>query len=65
MAKMNSRWRKGAVRYSGDRVVESSHWVRDPLGGKRRVVKAVTEVLFVLQGHEPYGWKNGAKVRKV
>lgn len=63
--KMNSRWRKGAQRYSSERTVELAHWVREPDGGRRLERKAVTEILFVQRGHEPYGWKNGAKVRKV
>lgn len=62
---MNSRWRKGAQRYDSKRTVESSRWVNDPAFGKRLVRKVVTEVLFVAYAHEPYGWKNGARVRKI
>lgn len=70
MAKLGSRWvgtkqPRKVPRYSPDRSVESAHWVREPGGGRRRVVKAVTEILYVQMGHEPYGWRNGAKVRKV
>jgi hypothetical protein len=73
MSKRNSRWRtstkehgaRTVARYSPDRVVESSHWVKEPSGGRRRAVKAVTEILFAVMSHEAYGWRNGAKVRKV
>jgi hypothetical protein len=65
MAGINSRWRKGAQRYGGDRTVESAHWVRTGDGGRRLVRKAVTEVLFVQMAHEPFGWRHGAKVRSI
>lgn len=63
--KMNTRWRKGAPRYSSERTVETARWVKQPDGGKRLERKAVTEILFVARAAEPYGWKNGAKVRKI
>jgi hypothetical protein len=66
MAKMNSRWRKGAQRYDGKRTVERAHWVKDSVSGARRLVrKAVTEILFVAQAHEACGWRNGARIRKI
>ena len=65
MSKINSRWRKGAQRYSEKRTVELTRWVKDFAFGHRLVRKVVTEILFVAMGREPYGWKNGAKVRKV
>jgi hypothetical protein len=65
MSKINSRWRKGAQRYSSKRTVESARWVKDPSFGRRLVRKMVTELLFVEQGHEPYGWRHGARLHKV
>ena len=67
MAKINTRWGKGAQRYGSDRTrtVETAHWVKDPAGGRRLVRKAVTEAVFVQSAHEASGWKNGAKVRKI
>jgi len=63
--KLRSRWGKNAQRYSSERTVETANWVKEPDGGRRLNRKAVTEILFVQRGHEPYSWKNGAKVRKV
>ena len=63
--KMNSRWRKGAQRYDGKRTVETARWTTNADGFMRLERKAVTEILFVARGHEPYGWRNGAKVRKI
>lgn len=65
MSETKSRWNKGAQRYDGKRTVDSAHWVKTQDGGRRLVRKSVTEVLFVAQAHEPSGWKNGAKVRKI
>lgn len=70
MSKTNSRWHLPGVvssvpRYDGKRTVETARWVKHPDGGKRLERKAVTEILFVARAAEPYGWKNGAKVRKI
>jgi hypothetical protein len=65
VSNINSRWRKGAQRYSSDRTVESVQWVRNPEGGRRLVRKAVSEVLFVNLAHELPGWRKGARLRKI
>lgn len=62
--KLKSRWGKGGQRY-GSAPVESSTWVKDPNGGHRHVRKSVTEILFVQTVHEAFGWRNGARVRKI
>ena len=58
--KMNSRWRKGAQRYSSERTVESS--AGD--GEGRRSSSRLTEARWVEAQHEQPGWRNGARIRK-
>jgi hypothetical protein len=65
MSKSKSRWRGGAQRYSTTRTVEHASWVPDLGGGLRLVRKMLTEAAFVAVHREPYGWHNGARVRKV
>lgn len=62
--KLNSRWRKHAQRYSSDRTVEQTRYVRQPDGSRRRKTDAPTEVAFVARLREPAGWRNGARVSK-
>jgi hypothetical protein len=62
--KMNSRWRKGAVRYDPKRTVEHTRHVRQADGSRRRETDAPTEVRFVERAHETAGWRKGAKIRK-
>lgn len=64
MSKPNSRWRKGAERYSTKRTVEDVRHVRDPDGIFRRETDAPTEVRFNDRRHSPPGWRNGARVTK-
>jgi hypothetical protein len=61
--KMNSRWRKGAERFSSKTTVEHARWVKDPNGGRRLEKDAPTEVRFVERCHAQPGWRNGAKIR--
>lgn len=62
---MNSRWRKGAQRYSSDRTIEHTRYVRQPDGSRRRKTDAPSEVQFVSRLRETFGWRNGARVRKL
>jgi hypothetical protein len=62
--KMNSRWRKGAVRYSPKTTVEATRFVKQPNGGRRRETDAPTEVRFCERLHASPGWRNGARVSK-
>jgi hypothetical protein len=62
--KMNSRWRKGAVRYDEKRTVEQTRHVKQPNGSRRRESDAPTEARFVERSHEQPGWFRGARVRK-
>ena len=59
MAKLNSRWRKGAERYSPKRTVDDRRLV-----GDRYETDAPTEVRFIERKHSPQGWRNGARVTK-
>jgi hypothetical protein len=61
--KLNTRWRKGAVRYSSDRTIEHARWVRQPDGARRLEKDAPTEARFVERLHQQPGWRNGARVR--
>jgi hypothetical protein len=61
---INSRWRKGAQRYSTDRTIEQTRFVRQPNGYRRRESDSPTEVRFVERVHEATGWHNGARIRK-
>jgi hypothetical protein len=63
--KMNSRWRKGAARFSPKTTVEQTRFVKDADGYRRRVSDAPSEARFVERSHEAAGWRNGARVRKV
>jgi hypothetical protein len=65
MAKMNSRWRLGAQRYSTKTTVEHSRSVRQADGSFRREVDAPTEARFVERTHEAAGWRKGARIRKL
>lgn len=62
--KMNSRWRKGAIRYDTKRTVDQTRFVRQPDGTRRRETDAPTEVKFCDRVHESAGWRNGARVTK-
>lgn len=62
--KINSRWRNGAVRYSTDRTVEHTRYVRQPDGSRRRKTDAPTEAAFVERLREPADWRKGARIRK-
>jgi hypothetical protein len=62
--KVNTRWRKGAQRYSTDRTVEHARWVRQPDGGRRLERDAPTEVRYVERAREAPGWRRGARVRQ-
>lgn len=64
MSKMNSRWRKGAQRYSTERTVEHTRFVREPSGHFRREVDAPTETRFCDRLHQSAGWRGGARGRK-
>ena len=59
MSKMNSRWRKGAERYSAKRTVEDRRLV-----GDRYENDAPAEVRFIERKHSPAGWRNGARITK-
>lgn len=50
--KLNSRWRKGAERYSSKRTVED-----------RTHKDAPTEVRYNERRHEQPGWRNGARIK--
>jgi hypothetical protein len=62
--KLNSRWRKGAVRYSSDRTVEHTRYVRQADGSRRRKTDAPTERVFVDRLRDADGFRNGARVMK-
>lgn len=62
MASINSRWRKGAVRYSSERTVEQTRFVRTARG-IRRVTDSPTEVKFCERSRQPFGWRGGARGR--
>jgi len=65
--KMNSRWRKGAVRYDSKRTVEHTRFVRQPDGSRRKESDSPTEVKYCERAHERAGdgWRKGARIRKV
>ena len=62
--KLNSRWRKGAQRYSAERTVDRTRQVRQADGKYRRETDAVTEPRFVESIHEGPEWRKGARIRK-
>jgi len=63
---MNSRWRKGAIRYSQERTLDDARWVRESATSRHKRLErdAVTEVAFCERRHEQTGWSRGARVRK-
>jgi hypothetical protein len=63
--KLNSRWRKGAVRYSTERTVEVTRHTQQADGKRRRETDAVSEPRFIERLHEATGWHRGARVRKL
>jgi hypothetical protein len=64
LKKLNSRWRKGAQRYSTERTVDHVRHVMQADGKRRREVDAVAEPRFVERAHEAAGWRNGARIKK-
>jgi hypothetical protein len=64
MSKLNSRWRKGGVRYDPKRTVEQTRHVRRTDGSVRRETDSPTEVKYCERVHEATGWRNGARIRK-
>lgn len=64
VSKMNSRWHKGAQRYSTTRTVEHARWVKGPDGGWRLEKDAPSEARYVERVHAVPGWRSGARVRK-
>jgi hypothetical protein len=64
MAQINSRWRKGAERYSTSRTVAQTRSVRQPGGAYRQEADAPTEVRYVERMHSSDGWRNGARIMK-
>ena len=61
---MNSRWRKGAERYSTKRTVDDTRYVRQPDGACRKEADAPTEARYNERRHSPQGWRNGARITK-
>ncbi len=64
-SKINSRWRKGAQRYSTKTTVEQTRHVRQANGSRRKESDAPTEARYVDRAHEVAGWRNGARVQKL
>jgi hypothetical protein len=64
MSSINSRWRKGAVRYDTKRTVEATRYVTQPNGVRRKETDSPTEVKFCERLHANPGWRNGARVSK-
>lgn len=62
--KINTRWRKGAQRY-GSTTVEHTRFVKTSDGARRKKTDSPSEVIFVSRLHEPTGWRNGARVKKL
>lgn len=65
--KLNSRWGRAAMRYSGDvklRPMEDARWVRNARGVFRLLVDRVSELVYVSRRRETFGWFHGARVRK-
>lgn len=65
--KMNSRWRKGAVRYSTKTTVDHTRFTRQPDGSRRKESDSPTEVKYCERAHEMAGgpFRKGARIRKV
>lgn len=61
--KLNSRWRKGAVRYSSERTIEHVRF-EGPARARRTVKDAPTEARFVERLGQQPGWRNGARISK-
>lgn len=62
--KLNSRWRKGAIRYSSERTIEHTRHVRQADGSRRRETDAPTEARYVERFRDADGWRKGARIRK-
>jgi hypothetical protein len=62
--KLNSRWRKGAVRFSTKTTVEHTRHTRTPEGIFRRETDSPTEAKYVERFHAAPGWRNGARITK-
>jgi hypothetical protein len=62
--KLNSRWRKGAVRFSTKTTVEHTRFTRMPDGSRRREQDSPTEAKYVERMHAAPGWRNGARITK-
>jgi hypothetical protein len=58
MSKPNSRWRKGAERYSSKTTVERTTLGKD----RRRETNSLTEAKACEQARESLGWFKGARV---
>jgi len=63
--KLNSRWRKGAQRYSSERTVDVTRYPKQTDGKRRRETDSASELSFISRSHEATGWHRGARVRKV
>ena len=61
--KPNSRWNKGAERYSAQKFVEASRWEKMPDGSRRRVEENVSQADYAKRFADQHGWHGGAKVR--
>jgi hypothetical protein len=55
----NTRWRKGAERYSTKRSLDDVRWIKGV-----KTEDSVTEVAFCERRHSSPGWHRGARVRK-
>ena len=62
--KLNSRWRKGAVRFSTKTTVEHTRHVKMPDGSRRRESDSPTEAKYCERFTSAPGWKNGARISK-
>jgi hypothetical protein len=62
--KLNSRWRKGAARYSTKTTVEHTRHIRTPEGVFRREQDSPIEAKYVERMHAAPGWRNGARITK-
>jgi hypothetical protein len=64
MAKLNSRWGRPSTRYSTERKVERTRFLRNAEGVRRKKQDSPNEVEFCAESREGFGWKNGARVRR-
>ena len=62
-----SRWAKGAIRYSNERKVDNSRWVKNKRGQWRYKEDECSEHSFVNQRmhQQPAGFHRGARVHRV